>query len=161
MSLTIRLYSPADFARVHDICVRAFTPIHEGFAQALGPVIFANQYEGWQARYADDIRRLAEDPATQLHVAEEGGEIVGFVTTIVDVAKTFGEVGLNAVDPAHQGRDIGKRMYAFALANLKERGAAIAYVGTGNDAAHAPARAAYEAIGFDRSVPGIHYFKTL
>ena len=52
-------------------------------------------------------------------------------------------------------------MYAFALENLGARGAEIAYVGTGADAAHAPARAAYEAGGFDQSIPGIHYFRKL
>ena len=50
-------------------------------------------------------------------------------------------------------------MYLFALDSLKQRGADIAYVGTGADAAHAPARAAYEAIGFDKSIPSIHYFR--
>ena len=52
-------------------------------------------------------------------------------------------------------------MYAFALRNLKERGADYVYVGTGADAAHAPARAAYEAVGFDRSIPVVYYYRKL
>ena len=52
-------------------------------------------------------------------------------------------------------------MYAFALRSLKERGAVYVYVGTGGDAAHAPARAAYEAVGFDRSIPVVYYYKQL
>jgi ribosomal protein S18 acetylase RimI-like enzyme len=161
MSRAIRLYEPHDFTRVHEVCVAAFTPVHEGFEQALGSEIFAREYPGWQARYADDIRRLSEDPDTQLHVVEDGGAIVGFVTTRIDPARKVGELGLNAVDPAQQGRGIGKDMYAFALRNLKERGADYAYVGTGADAAHAPARAAYEAIGFDRSIPVVYYYRKL
>ena len=56
---------------------------------------------------------------------------------------------------------IGRAMYEFALKNLKERGAEIACVGTGGDAAHAPARRAYQAIGFDKAIPGLHLFKVL
>jgi GNAT superfamily N-acetyltransferase len=60
-----------------------------------------------------------------------------------------------------QGKGIGKAMYAFALEDLKERGAEIACVGTGGDFAHARARKAYEAIGFDKAIPGMFLFKVL
>lgn len=161
MSRAIRLFEPRDFDRVHKICVAAFTPVHEGFEQALGSEMFAREYPGWQARYADDIDRLSRDPDTQLHVIEDAGVIVGFVTTRIDPARKVGELGLNAIDPAQQGKGIGKEMYAFALRNLKERGADYVYVGTGADAAHAPARAAYEAVGFDRSIPVVYYYRKL
>ena len=52
-------------------------------------------------------------------------------------------------------------MHEFALKDLKERGAEIACVGTAGDAAHAPARRAYQAIGFDKALPGLHLFKVL
>jgi GNAT superfamily N-acetyltransferase len=161
MSRTIRRYEPRDFDRVHQICVAAFTPVHEGFEQALGREIFAREYPGWQARYADDIRALIADPNIQLHVVEDAGAMAGFVTTRIDPARKVGELGLNAIDPAQQGKGIGKEMYAFALRNLKERGADYVYVGTGADAAHAPARAAYEAVGFDRSIPVVYYYHKL
>jgi ribosomal protein S18 acetylase RimI-like enzyme len=161
MKRFIRPFEPRDFDRVHQVCVAAFTPVHEGFERALGPEIFAREYPGWQARYGDDIRALVADPNIQLHVVEDAGVIVGFVTTRVDPARQVGELGLNAIDPAQQGKGIGKEMYAFALRNLKERGADYVYVGTGPDAAHAPARAAYEAVGFDRSIPVVYYYRKL
>jgi hypothetical protein len=52
-------------------------------------------------------------------------------------------------------------MYNFALDDLKSRGAVIACVGTGGDAAHEAARRAYEAIGLDKAIPGLHLFKVL
>ena len=161
MSRAIRPFEPRDFDRVHQVCVAAFTSVHNGFEQALGPEIFAREYPDWQARYADDIRALVADPNIQLHVVEEAGAIVGFVTTRIDPARRVGELGLNAVDPTQQGKGIGKEMYAFALRNLKERGADYVYVGTGADEAHAPARAAYEAVGFDRSIPVVYYYRKL
>jgi ribosomal protein S18 acetylase RimI-like enzyme len=162
MTRRIRLFEQADFARVHDICVRAFTPVHEGFERVLGSEIFAREYPGWQARYADDIRNLvAAAPSTLVHVIEDAGQVVGFVATILHADRKCGEIGLNAIDPPHQGRGAGKEMYAFALGSLKQRGAEHAYVGTGADAAHAPARAAYEAMGFDLLIPSHHYFRKL
>jgi ribosomal protein S18 acetylase RimI-like enzyme len=161
VSRAIRRFEPGDFDRVHRICVAAFTPVHEGFEQALGSEMFAREYPGWQARYADDIRRLVEDSDTQVHVIEDAGAVAGFVTTRIDAVRKVGELGLNAIDPAQQGRGIGKEMYAFALRNLKERGADYVYVGTGADAAHAPARATYEAVGFDRSIPVVYYYRKL
>jgi ribosomal protein S18 acetylase RimI-like enzyme len=161
VSRAIRLFESRDFDRIHQICVAAFTPIHEGFEQALGTEIFANQYDGWRERYAEDIKRLTADPATQVYVVEDSGSIVGFVTTTIDPARKFGELRLNAVDPAHQGRGIGKEMYAFALETMKACGAEIVTVGTGADANHAAARAAYEALGFDRAIHAVYYFRTL
>jgi ribosomal protein S18 acetylase RimI-like enzyme len=161
MTLSLRPYEPGDHARVLEICIAAFTPVHEGFEAALGPEIFERHYTGWRERYAVDIEQLAGAAHTMIHVAEDGGAIVGFVTTVVDPEKRLGEIGLNAVDPPMQGRRIGRSMYEFALQSLKERGADIAYVGTGADAAHARARAAYEAVGFDRSIPTVHYYRKL
>jgi GNAT superfamily N-acetyltransferase len=57
-------------------------------------------------------------------------------------------------DPRLQSQDIGKAMYEFALLDLKVRGAEIAYVGTGGDPANQPARSAYEAVGFNKAIPG-------
>lgn len=162
MTWAIRPYAPSDYQRVLDICIAAFTPIHEGFERALGPKIFALQYDGWRERYGEDIKRLTSSaPVTLVHVIEDGGMIAGFVTTTIDEKAKAGEIGLNAVDPAYQGRGAGKALYEFALRELKQRGAEVAYVGAGADAAHAPARAAYEAVGFDRSLPTVWYFKTL
>ena len=71
MSRAIRPFESRDFDRVHQVCVAAFTSVHEGFEQALGAEIFAREYPGWQARNADDIRGLLADPNIQVHVVEE------------------------------------------------------------------------------------------
>ena len=96
-----------------------------------------------------------------MYVAELNGAVAGFVFTSVDAKRKSGEIGLNAVAPRLQGQGIGRAMYAFALNELKLRGAEIACVGTGGDAAHAPARKAYEAIGFNKAIPGLYLFKVL
>lgn len=161
-ALAIRPYAEADYAATLAICVAAFAPIHRGFAQALGLHAFALQYADWRERYAatlGDIPRA--DAHTKVFVAEIDGALVGFVFAVLDVQRKTGEIGLNAVAPEWQRRGIGKALYAFALDDLKQRGAEIAYVGAGGDEAHAPARAAYRALGFDRTIPSLHLFKVL
>jgi len=162
MTPNIRPYAKGDYQRVLDICVAAFAPIHEGFEEQLGRPIFDRRYHAWRQEYADYLGKIPDsDPDTRVYVVENEGEVVGFIYAIMQARYQMGEIGLNAVDPRHQGKGIGKRMYAFVLDDLKKRGAKIAFVGTGADAAHAPARAAYAGVGFDRSIPGIYYFRTL
>jgi ribosomal protein S18 acetylase RimI-like enzyme len=162
MNCRIRAFEKKDYERVLNVCVSAFTPIHRAFEEALGSKIFDYRYHDWREQYADYLGRISNsDPAVKVYVVEDAGALVAFVVTIMDCKRKIGEIGLNAVAPEHQGKGIGEMMYAFALKELKERGAEVAYVGTGGDSAHAPARAAYEAVGFDRAIPAVHYFRTL
>src|SRR5579871_5469762 len=115
MTFSIRPYERRDYHRVLHICISAFSPIHEGFERALGPEIFGRQYDGWRERYADDLIRLTNSaPATQVDVIEQEGVVIGFLTTSLDDKSKVGEIGLNAVLPAHQGKGAGKALYAFA-----------------------------------------------
>jgi ribosomal protein S18 acetylase RimI-like enzyme len=162
MKFAIRPYEKADYARALEICIAAFEPIHKSFEQALGSKIFTLQYQDWKEQYAETLRKIPKrDRYRKVHVIEFDGVVAGFVFTTLDAKRRAGEIGLNAVDPKLHGRAIGRAMYEFALNDLKERGAEIAYVGTGGDTAHAPARRAYQAIGFDKAIPGLHLFKVL
>ncbi|MGH6811368.1 MAG: GNAT family N-acetyltransferase [Methylocella sp.] len=140
----------------------AFTPIHSLFEKELGSEVFERRYGDWKEQYADYLGQIStSDPAVKVYVVEDAGALVAFFFTIMDFERKIGQIGLNAVDPARQGQGIGKTMYEFALKDLKKRGAEIAYVGTGGDAAHAPARAAYQAVGLDKVTPSIHFFRKL
>lgn len=136
------------------ICIAAFEPIHKGFEAALGNRIFELQYRDWKQHYAETLSRISPaDADMKVYVAELDGTVAGFVFTLFDAKRKTGEIG-NAVDPRLQGQGIGRAMYEFALLDLKERGAEIAYVGTGGDPAHQSARSAYEAVGFDKAITG-------
>lgn len=162
VSVQIRPFEKKDYERVLKICIDAFTPHHSVFEKTLGKEIFRYQYEDWREQYADYLGKLPDtDTAAKAYVAEQAGDVVGFVITTLDEKRKIGEIGLNAVDPAHQGKGIGRAMYAFALDDFRMRGAKVAYVATGADEPHAPARAAYEAVGFDKAIPSLHLFKTL
>jgi len=162
LELHFRPYAREDHERVLAICLAAFAPIHEGFAAALGPALFRIHYAHWREDYAAMIATWPPaDPAARVHLACRGAEIAGFVETRLDPANRAGEIHIMAVDPALQRRGIGRRLCEFALDELRGRGATSASVGTGGDAAHAPARALYAAAGFTRSVPAVHLFRLL
>jgi hypothetical protein len=52
-------------------------------------------------------------------------------------------------------------MYRHVLQHFREQRLRFAHVDTGLDDAHIPARRAYEAVGFDRAVPGVEYWQDL
>jgi hypothetical protein len=52
-------------------------------------------------------------------------------------------------------------MYRHVLEHFRSQGLRFACLNTGLDPAHAPARRAYEAVGFDRQVPVVEYWQDL
>ena len=112
-----------------------------------------------QAKLLDGI--CAAGSGHQVLVVTLGDEVVGFVSFTVDAGKRTGEIGLNAVHPAHAGRGIGTAMYEHVLARMKELGMALATVGTGADPSHAPARRAYEKAGFGPAIPSVFLYRLL
>jgi len=70
-------------------------------------------------------------------------------------ATQLGEIGLNAVDPAHAGKGIGTAMYELAAARMQQAGMKVATVATGGDPSHAPARRAYEKAGLNAQIPSV------
>jgi ribosomal protein S18 acetylase RimI-like enzyme len=161
-ALTFRQARPDDAARLDAIRRAAFAPVFASFRSILGDEL----YEAAQ-RQSDDAQGdllaslLAGESGWTLYVAEARDELVGFVAVRLDTATKVGEIGLNAVDPAHAGRGIGTTMYEFAVARLQEGGMKVATVGTGGDPSHAPARRAYRKAGFETELPTVWMFRKL
>lgn len=72
----------------------------------------------------------------------------------------MGEIYIIAIDPVYRRRGVGEALKASAFDWMRERGLAMAMVETGVDRGHAPARAIYEAAGFER-YPVARYFRKL
>jgi ribosomal protein S18 acetylase RimI-like enzyme len=145
-----------DAPRLQAIRRAAFAPIFASFRTLLGDEI----YELAQRREDETQEGLLAallEPGSgwTVHVAEADTAVVGFVSVRLDQETRIGEIGLNAVDPAHAGRGIGTAMYELAVARMRESGMKVATVSTGNDASHAPARRAYRKAGFDAEVPSL------
>jgi ribosomal protein S18 acetylase RimI-like enzyme len=162
MSFLIRPYAPADLPALQAVRAAAFAPVFASFRNIVGPEIAALGLTTAEQEQADLLDSIAKpDSGHSIVVAESGGVIAGFVSWRTDIAPGIGEITLNGVHPDHGGKGIGTALYHHALAALKSAGMLLATVGTGGDPSHAPARRAYEKVGFSVHIPSIYMYRKL
>jgi len=140
------------------IAVEAWKPIFDNYRRLLGEELFDVLHKDWEERKADEIRNHYGRYPEWMLVTEEDGEIVGFITFILGRKREIGEIGNNAVKPEYQRRGIGTMQYQKVLGIFKREKMRFAKVTTGLDEAHAPARAAYEKVGFKKTIPMVTYY---
>ena len=95
------------------------------------------------------------------YVALVDGKVAGFITYRMDTNLGMGEILANAVSSDFRGMGIGPKMYDFILAKMREEGMKYVTVSTGLDDGHAPARKAYEKMGFKKNLPSVKYYMEL
>jgi ribosomal protein S18 acetylase RimI-like enzyme len=162
MSFLIRAYAPSDLPSLHTIRAAAFAPVFASFRSIVGAEIAALGLTTAEQEQADLLDTIAKpESGYTLAVAEAHDTIAGFVSWKPNIAPGIGEITLNAVHPDHGGRGIGTALYEHALAALKTAGMHLATVGTGGDPSHAPARRAYEKVGFNVHIPSIYMYRKL
>jgi ribosomal protein S18 acetylase RimI-like enzyme len=109
---TIRPYLDSDWDAVLELCILAFTPVHESFERLLGTEFVRLVYPDWKTSNKDYLRSLSDSgEKDRFLVAEQNGLVVGFIHYEVDSTKQRGTIGINAVHPAHQSKGIGSLMY--------------------------------------------------
>ena len=162
MEAQIRPFREGDLDAVLDIAVAAWTPIYASFEQQLGPDLFAEVFPAWEAEKKRQVAAACRgESGARVLVAERTESVIGFISYYLRPRLGIGEIGNNAVHPAHQGGGIGTALYTRVLAEMKAQGMACATVTTGGDPAHAPARRAYEKAGFSRALPAVTYYRRL
>ena len=162
MDIKIRPGQAGDAEAAAQIAVLAWQSVNDDYVKQIGQDIHGIVYGNWKERKRKEILNafLPQENAG-VYVAEENGEIVGFVSYSMNIEKGVGEIRNNAVRPTHQGRGIGTKMYDEILGLFRAHNMKVATVTTGGDDGHAPARKAYEKAGFDSSIPAVTYFKDL
>lgn len=151
----LRPYVDGDWEAVLDLCLRAFAPACESLERLLGADL---DWKTSMRRYLRALTRPRE--AGRLVVAELRGSVVGVVHYEIDRETQSGSIGVSAVHPARQGKGIGSLMYRHVLDLMSARGARYATADAGAESSHAPARRAYEKVGFI-AMPTVHYFMKL
>ena len=111
-------------------------------------------------RQAADVAGLLEQEAGHVRVAVDGDAVVGWVGMRLHPDDQMGEIHILAVDPQAQRRGIATALMHAAMAEMRAAGMAIVMVETGDDPGHAPSRATYEQVGFERW-PVARYFRAL
>lgn len=161
MSFEIRRYQADQEDAVIALSMRAWGPVFPKMRAAVPAYVYDAFYpEGWEARQTDDVANLLKDENVSTWVAVEGAAVIGFVGVRIHPEDSMGEIYIVAVDPDHQRRGIGRALMDAGFDFMREQGMAMAMVETGGDPGHAPSRASYEAVGFERW-PVARYFRKL
>src|SRR5436190_4378797 len=150
MPPTIRLATAADHASVLDMASRAWPPIFAAVNDALGPEL-ARRLHGrdWRPHHAAEVAAILTEDGTTTWVAELDNVVVGFASArVVDPTRKIGDIRIVGVDPATQRGGVGSALTRQAESWLRDQGMAVAFVGTGGDPGHAPARRLYEELGY-------------
>ena len=154
-------YTPDQRDAVVALALRAWAPVFPRTAAERPRFVYDAFYpDGWEARQAQDIGAMLEDGETTCWLIHRDGAIAALLGLRLHPEDRMGEVYVIAVDPAHQGQGIGRRLLDFADDWSRAAGMAMVMVETVGDSGHAPARRAYEAAGFERW-PVARYVKRL
>ena len=157
----IRAARDEDIERIREIAKQAWAPIYAHFREAMGEDLFAREYPAEPLeRKADSVEKHFRDHPELGFVTEIDGAVVGFCTLMLRDTGV-GVVGNNAVAPEAQGKGIGSAQYEECLRRMREAGMVFATVHTGLDPSHAPARRAYEKVGFEAIRPHVEYYMKL
>ena len=161
MQFQTRLIEERDIPEVVAFSLLAWEPVFHSFEQVLGAEIYHIIYPDWQktqAEVVESVVRDTENNTTWIAVVEE--QPVGFVACRLDQDEQTGEIYMLAVHPGFQKGGIGTTLNNLALDHMRAAGMKLAVVGTGGDPGHAPARHAYEKVGFI-PLPIVRYYQKL
>lgn len=153
----IRRATEADTDAVLNIACRCWEIIYDGYRNILGDELFDGVYDKPLEVKMQCVRQEVMEDRT--FVAELDGVVCGFASYRVD--GSIGVVGHNAVLPEYKGRGIAGKLYDKVFEMFYAHGCTIATVHTGLDDGHAPARRAYQKMGFEVGLPSIQYYKKL
>ena len=159
-------YETAMREQILDMSIRTWEPVFETMRDDLDRgfvprFVYDTFYpDGWDVRQRADLALVLDEEAGNCDVALIDDEIAGWVCTRIHPEDSMGEVYILCVDPAHQREGIGRALMEHAHERARRAGMRMVMVETGGDVGHAPARATYEAMGYERW-PVARYFKQL
>jgi ribosomal protein S18 acetylase RimI-like enzyme len=152
--MLIRAYREADREALKRITVEAFdgVSIDQNLEQRFGPVA-GHDWRWRKARHIDDD--LAAEGAAAWVAEDEGGEVLGYVTTRADRAAGVGFIPNLAVRAGRRGEGVGRRLIEHALQQFREAGLEVARIETLEQ--NPVGRHLYPACGFVEVARQIHY----
>jgi len=157
----IRDYTAGDTEQIVAISLRAWEPIFASVAAALGRELDTLLHgEDWRTRQERDVRETLARDGMRTWVADDDG-VAGFASAhVVDPDRAIGELAMLAVDPGSQRHGLGAALTEVATDWLREQGMRVAFIATGGDEGHAPARRLYARAGYT-PFPVVQFYKRL
>lgn len=159
--MRIEPYDPCHLDAVIRLSLRAWTPVFDSLQEAMNADVYRAFYpDDWRVSQQKAVEEVCADADTKVWVALDSDSTVGFVAVKLHSESSMGEIYMVAVDPDYQRQGIGTALMEVALDWMKDVGMSVVMVETGGDPGHAPARHAYEKVGFGL-FPVARYFKKL
>ena len=154
----IRTYRPGDLERLKEITARCFVQvsIDRNIEEKLGHI----GGHDWRWRKLRQIDADVAAPHAQgIFVCELDDQVVGYVSTRLDLESKIGWIPNLAILPEHQGQGLGKQLMQAALAYLREQGMECARIETLEQ--NPIGRHFYPAAGFQEIARQIHFIMRL
>ncbi|MBC9227270.1 GNAT family N-acetyltransferase [Aeromicrobium sp. 636] len=159
--IQIVAYDPKYRDALLELSIRAWEPVFPMLKNEVSPFVYRAFYvNGWRERQRTDLAEVLDNEPEGIDVALDGDRPVGWVSTRLHPEDSMGEVYVIVVDPDSQRQGVARTLMECSFARAQQAGMTMVMVETGGDSGHAPARAAYESIGFERW-PVARYFKDL
>ncbi|MEM9953032.1 MAG: GNAT family N-acetyltransferase [Chloroflexota bacterium] len=156
----IRQLDTDDIETVQDFTERAFAPIFESWRGLVGGALFDRMFSDWQEQQRGHVTTFFNDQDAHNWIATVDDVPAGYIVLKFNHETKQGVVEFLVVSPDYQRQGIGSQLNQFAIEQMQEQGMEVVEVGTGGDEAHAPARRAYEKMGYV-GIPGMYYYKDL
>ncbi|MGY5872811.1 MAG: GNAT family N-acetyltransferase [Candidatus Thorarchaeota archaeon] len=162
--LVLRQAQMSDMSSIDEITIICYTTIAESWIEMQSEAIaeaLRDPSITWQERKTKQNHDLFAEHPEWVWALEQNSSIIGFVTFRINYERGLGIIDNNGILPKYAGKGLGKFMYRYVLDYFKKERLNVAFVETGLDDPHIPARKAYEAVGFDRSAPVVFYWQDL
>src|SRR5438093_1475100 len=155
--MQIRQYAPADLLDLKRLTIEGFSgvSIDDGIEQAFGPI---NGHD-WRWRKARHIDDDVARHAAGIFVAEEDGQIVGYITTWQDREAGIGHIPNLAICSSHRNRGLGRALIEHALDHFRSLGLSHAKIET--LAQNAIGNHLYPSLGFVEVARQVHFVARL
>jgi ribosomal protein S18 acetylase RimI-like enzyme len=162
MKFYIRPYQSDDLAEILALSVLAWEPVFTEWEKLVGPEIFPIAiYADWRKGQKEVVEKIIKEEKNNTLVTIVEDKVAGYIVYSLDKDREVGVIQLLAVGPDDQNHGIGTELNLVVLQKMREAGMKVATVGTGGDAGHTAARKCYEKSGFNRNIPGVHYYLAL
>jgi ribosomal protein S18 acetylase RimI-like enzyme len=155
--MQIRSYRPSDLESLRSLTEEAFhgVSIDQNIEKQFG-TIAGHDWRWRKARHID--ADVAANPEG-VFVAEEDGEVLGYITTRVDREAGIGQIPNLAVAAAARNRGLGRQLIEYALSYFRSLGLTHAKIETLEQ--NPIGRHLYPACGFREVAKQVHFVMEL
>lgn len=151
--IIIRHFKSEDLARLRQITVESFGGV--ALEQLVEDKLGAWGERGWKERKQQQIDEDCEVNPEGVFVAERGREILGYLTTRIDVSNSRGRIPNMAVVEHARGLGLGRRLIQHALDYFRRTGMKVAQIET--MATNSIGLHLYPSCGFEEIARQVHY----